>query len=88
MREIDGRARLYIRLGKSKRDRKLAAYIEADMERGVNVSKLAKELLYNYYTGFSLPVEASPVVTEPNEDTRQVALSAKLKKLSFDGLSR
>jgi hypothetical protein len=88
MHEIDGRVRLYIRLGKSKRDRKLAAYIAADMERGVNVSKLAKELLYNYYTGSSLPTHASPVVTEPNEDTRQIALSAKLKKLSFDGLSR
>jgi hypothetical protein len=88
MRESDGRARLYIRLGKSRRDRKLAAYIAADMERGVNVSKLAKELLYNYYTGSSLPTHAGPVVTEPNEDTRQVALSAKLKKLSFDSLSR
>jgi hypothetical protein len=88
MREINGRARLYVRLGKSKRDRKLAAYIAADMERGVNVSKLAKELLYNYYTGAFLPTHASPVVTEPDEDTRQVALSAKLKKLSFDNLNR
>ncbi len=34
------------RLGKSKRDRKLAAYIAGDIERGVNVSRLAKELLY------------------------------------------
>jgi hypothetical protein len=88
MHEIDGRARLYIRLGKSKRDRKLAAYIADDMVRGVNVSKLAKELLYDYYTGSSLPTYAGPVVTEPDEDTRQIALSAKLKKLSFDNLSR
>jgi hypothetical protein len=51
MLEADGRCRLYIRLGKSKHDRRLAAYIAADLERGVNVSRLAKELLYNYYTG-------------------------------------
>ena len=88
MGEIDGRARLYIRLGKGKRDRKLAAYIAADMERGVNVSKLAKELLYSYYTGSSLPAHAGPVMTEHDEDARQVALSAKLKKLSFGSLSR
>ena len=88
MFEVDGRERLYIRLGKSKRDRRLAAYIAADIEQGANVSRLVKELLYNYYTGSSLPTHAGPVVTEPNEDTRQVALSAKLKKLSFDSLSR
>jgi hypothetical protein len=87
MYEIDGRARLYIRLGKSKRDRRLAAYIAADIERGVNVSKLAKELLYNYYTGSPMPpAHAGLVVAEPSEDTRQAALSAKLKKISFGGL--
>jgi hypothetical protein len=86
MLEADGRDRLYIRLGKSRRDRRLAAFIEADLERGVNVSKLAKELLYNYYTGVPLPAHAGPVAAEPSEDTRQAALSAKLKKISFGGL--
>ena len=86
MLETDGRDRLYIRLGKNRRDRRLAAFIEADLERGVNVSKLAKELLYNYYTGSPLPSHAGPVVAESNEDTRQAALSAKLKKISFGGL--
>lgn len=86
MFEADGRGRFYIRLGKSKRDRKLAAFIAADIERGVNVSRLTKELLYNYYTGAPSPIHAGSVVAEPNEDSRQAALSAKLKKLSFGGL--
>jgi hypothetical protein len=86
MLEVDGRGRLYIRLGKSKRDRRLAAYIAADIEQGGNVSRLAKELLYNYYTGSSLPTHASSEVTGPSEDTRQAELSARLKKLSFGGL--
>jgi hypothetical protein len=84
--EADGRGRFYIRLGKSKRDRKLAAYIAADIERGVNVSRLTKELLYNYYTGAPLPSHAGPVVAEPNEDARQAALSAKMKKIRFGEL--
>jgi hypothetical protein len=88
MLEADGRDRLYIRLGKRRRDRKLAAYIAADIEQGVNVSRLVKDLLYDYYTGAPMPTHAGPGVTEPDEDTRQVALSAKLKKLSFDSLSR
>jgi hypothetical protein len=87
MFDADGRGRLYIRLGKSRRDRKLATCISADIERGVNVSRLAKELLYNYYTGVPLPTHAAPAVPEKNEDTRQAALSAKLKKISFGGLS-
>ena len=88
MFEADGRGRLYIRLGKSRRDRRLAEYIAADIERGVNVSRLAKDLLYNYYTGASLSTYARPVVEEPNEDTRQAALSAKLKRISFGSLGQ
>jgi hypothetical protein len=86
MLEVDGRDRLYIRLGKSKRDRRLAAHIAADIERGVNVSKLAKELLYNYYTGAPLPYHDRSVAQERNEESRQAALSNKLKKLNFGGL--
>ena len=86
MVEADGRERLYIRLGKNRRDRKLAAYIAADLERGVNVSRLAKELLYTYYTGVPLPNQAGPVAQEQNEDSRQAVLSSKLKKLNFGGL--
>jgi hypothetical protein len=86
MFEADGRARLYIRLGKNKRDRRLAAYIAADIERGINVSKIAKELLYNYYTGAPLPTHTGPAAPEHNEEMRQQALSSKLKKLSFGGL--
>jgi hypothetical protein len=86
MFEADGRNRLYVRLGKSKRDRRLAAHIAADIERGVNVSKIAKELLYNYYTGAPLPTHTRPAVPEPSEDARQAALSAKLKKINFGGV--
>jgi hypothetical protein len=84
MRELDDRDRLYIRLGKSKRD-KLAAYIAADIDRE-NVSRLVKELLYNYYTGAPMPNHVGPTVPEENEDNRQAVLSSKLKKLSFGGL--
>jgi hypothetical protein len=86
MYEPDGRDRLYIRLGKSKRDRQLAEYIAVDIEHGVNVSRLVKELLYNYYTGAAMPYHAGSVKPEPDEDHRQAALSSKLKKLSFGGL--
>jgi hypothetical protein len=82
----NGRHRLYLRLGKSKRDRKLAAYIAADIEQGVNVSRLVKELLYNYYTGAPMSSYSGPVVPEQNEPSRQAALSSKLKKLTFGGL--
>lgn len=86
MQELDGRDRLYIRLGKNKRDRRLAAYIAADIEQGVNVSRLVKELLYNYYTGAPMPNHSGPVVPDEDEASRQQALSGKLKKLSFGGL--
>jgi hypothetical protein len=86
MQEIDGRDRLHVRLGKNKRDRKLAEYIAADIERGENVSRLVKELLYNYYTGAPMPHHDGPAVPEVNEDSRQAALSSKLKKLSFGSL--
>lgn len=86
MDERDGRDRLYIRLGKNKRDRRLAEYIAADIEHGENVSRLVKELLYNYYTGAPMPHHAGIAIPEPDEDDRQTALSGKLKKLSFGGL--
>ena len=86
MYEPDGRDRLYIRLGKNKRDRRLAAYIAADIEQGTNVSQLVKELLHNYYTGTAMPHHTGLVVPEPDENNRQAALSNKLKKLSFGGL--
>jgi hypothetical protein len=88
MFEVDGRERLYIRLGKSKRDRRLAAYIAADIEQGANVSRLVKELLYNYYTGAAIPRHAGPVVPEEDEASRQQVLSSKLKKLSFGSLNQ
>lgn len=81
------RHRIYLRLGQNRRDRKLAAYIAADIEDGANVSKLIKELLYNYYTGAPLPNHVCSAVPEANEDTRQAALSAKLKKISFASLA-
>lgn len=86
MYEPDFRDRLYIRLGKNKRDRRLAEYIAADIEHGENVSRLVKELLYNYYTGAAMPLHAGPSIPEPDDDNRQAALSSKLKKLSFGGL--
>jgi hypothetical protein len=86
MFQSNGRHRLYLRLGKSKRDRKLAAYIAADIEQGVNVSRLVKELLYNYYTGAPLSNHTGPAMPERKEETRQAALSSKLKKLTFGGL--
>jgi hypothetical protein len=86
MLEVDGRDRLYIRLGKSKRDRRLAAYIAADIDQGGNVSRLVKELLYNYYTGAPMPNHVGAYVPEEDEASRQQALSGKLKKLSFGNL--
>lgn len=86
MDERHGRHRLYIRLGKNKRDRRLAAYIAADIEQGTNVSQLVKELLYNYYTGAAVPYRSKPAVPARQEESRQEALSSKLKKLSFGGL--
>ena len=86
MQEMDGRDRLYIRLGKNRRDRRLAEYIAADIQQGENVSRLVKELLYNYYTGAPMPHHAGPVVPEKTEDSRQAALSSKLKKISFGSL--
>lgn len=86
MFQTNRRDRLYLRLGKSKRDRKLAACIATDIEQGVNVSKLVKELLYNYYTGVPLPNPSGLALPEPQEEARQAALSSKLKKLSFGGL--
>jgi hypothetical protein len=86
MLEVDGRDRLYIRLGKRRRDRKLAAYIAADIEQGVNVSRLVKDLLYNYYTGAPMPNHAGQAIPEPDEASRQATLSSKLKKLSFGNL--
>ena len=86
MHNMMGRDRLYIRLGKNRRDRRLAEYIASDIERGENVSRLVKELLYNYYTGAPMPLHAGPVVPEETEDSRQAALSSKLKKISFGGL--
>jgi hypothetical protein len=88
MLEADGRGRLYIRLGKSKRDRRLAAYIAADIEQGGNVYRLVKELLYNYYTGAAMPNHAGQTIPEPDEASRQATLSSKLKKLSFSSLDR
>ena len=82
----NGRYRFYMRLGKSRRDRKLAAFISADVAKGVNVSALMKELLYNYYTGAPMLIHTGPVVPEQDEESRQQALSGKLKKLSFGGL--
>lgn len=86
MYEPDGRDRLYVRLGKSKRDRRLAEFIAADIERGENVSRLVKQLLYNYYTGAAMPHHSGAVVQAPDEADRQQTLSSKLKKLSFGGL--
>lgn len=86
MFESNRRNRLYLRLGKSKRDRKLAAYIAADIEQGINVSRLVKELLYNYYTGAPIPHHSRLALPEQNEESRQQALSGKLKKLSFGNL--
>jgi hypothetical protein len=86
MYKPDGRHRLYIRLGKSQRDRRLAEYIAEDIVQGVNVSKLVKELLYNYYTGAPIPHYEGQAAPDQNEDSRQEALSSKLKKLSFGGL--
>ena len=80
------RSRFYMRLGKSRRDRKLAAFISADVAKGVNVSKLMKELLYNYYTGVPLPVYESAPQPKDGDEARQTALSAKLRSLSFDAL--
>jgi hypothetical protein len=81
------RERLYIRLGKNRRDRKLAQHITEDRRRGVNVSKLMKELLYSYYTGEPMPGYSGPIENQAvDEDVRQNALSARLKKLSFDSL--
>jgi hypothetical protein len=82
------RERFYVRLGKNRRDRKLARYITHDRHRGANVSKLVKQLLYAYYTGNPMPGYAG-AIREPgveDEVVRQQALSAKLKKLSFDVL--
>jgi len=84
MEEVYGRHRLYIRLGKNKRDRRLAAYIAADIDQGANVSQLVKELLYNYYTGATIPHHAKPAMRK--EEDRESALSTKLKRLSFGGL--
>lgn len=84
------RERFYVRLGKNRRDRKLARYITHDRHRGANVSKLVKQLLYAYYTGNPMPGYAG-AIREPgveDEAVRQSALSAKLKKLSFETLSR
>ena len=86
MFQPDERNRLYIRLGQGRRDRRLAAYIAEDISQGVNVSRLVKELLYNYYTGAPSPHHSGPVVPEQNEEGRQEALSSKLKKMSFGGL--
>ena len=86
MLEEAGRDRLYIRLGKSRRDRRLAAFIAADIDQGVNVSRLVKELLYNYYTGAPMPNHAGQAIPEPDEASRQATLSSKLKKLNFGGL--
>jgi hypothetical protein len=86
MLEPQERHRIYLRLGQNRRDRRLAAYIAADQAYGVNISKLIKELLYNYYTGTPLPTHAGPVVPEASEESRQAALSNKLKKLSFASL--
>ena len=88
MLEADERYRVYIRLGRGRRDRKLAASISADRARGVNVSKLIKELLYNYYTGAAQPTHTSPVEQVVSDEARQSALSAKLRKLNFDNLMR
>lgn len=88
MLEPQARRRIYMRLGQNRRDRRLAAYIAADQARGANISKLIKQLLYNYYTGAPLPDRTGPVMPLASEEARQVALSAKLKKLSFDNLCR
>lgn len=88
MLEPQERHRIYLRLGQNRRDRRLAAYIAADQACGVNISKLIKELLFNYYTGTPLPVRAGPAVSEKSEENRQAALSTKLKKLSFASLSQ
>jgi hypothetical protein len=71
MFEADGRGRLYIRLGKSRRDRRLAEYVAADIERGVNISRLAKDLLLLLH---GVCLWASLKIMRPG-----AALSAKLK---------
>ena len=86
MQEPGDRDRLYVRLGKSKRDRQLAEFIAADIEGGENVSKLVKQLLYNYYTGAAMPRHSGAMAQEPDETERQQVLSNKLKKLSFGEL--
>ena len=82
----NGRIRFYMRLGKSRQDRKLAACISADVAKGVNVSALMKELLYNYYTGVPLPAYESAPQPQNGDEARQAQLSAKLRSLSFDAL--
>lgn len=86
MHEPDNRYRLYIRLGKNKRDRRLADFIAEDIARGENVSRLVKDLLYNYYTGAPMPGHTRAAPPAKNEDVRQQTLSSKLKKLNFSGL--
>ena len=82
------RERFYFRLGKNRRDRRLATFITRDREQGVNVSKLVKHLLLNYYTGAPLPQHSAQQQLENDEETRQSALSAKLKGLRFDTLKQ
>ena len=82
------RQRFYIRLGKRKLDRRLAEYITTDRQKGVNISRLAKQLLYNYYTGAPLPNYAGTPQPQEDDEARQSALSAKLRKLNFDTLAQ
>jgi hypothetical protein len=88
MLQPEERNRFYVRLGKRKLDRKLAEFISKDRVKGVNVSRLMKQLLYNYYTGTPLPAYAGSQPSQPDDEARQSALSAKLRQLSFDTLAQ
>lgn len=69
------------------RDPELAGYMMADMERGVNLSHLIKELLKAYYRGelntFNQP--GGPMATEVI-DQRVLEARNRFKKVSFDKL--
>lgn len=80
--------RIYVRLGKSERDRTVAEHLAVFMDNGGNASDLVKSLLYSFFTGKGDGLSGLDIPRPPaNEDKeRERKLSSKLKKISFGGL--
>lgn len=69
----------------NRRDQLLTQFTQADLETGADLMELLKDLLWQHYTGEQI---TSPSPPQPQDDKRQAALSAKLKKMSFAALTQ